>query len=79
MIFKSLLQLNSINVLYVKENIFKRKGKEGKGIQIERCYGLNVVSPQSAYAEALAPTVMALGGGAFGKQWSLDKIMGWAP
>ena len=31
------------------------------------CYRLNVCVPHSSYAEILTPTVMVLGGGAFGR------------
>ena len=34
--------------------------------QLEYCYGLNIVSPQKTYVEALTPNVMVLGGRAFG-------------
>ena len=37
------------------------------------CYGLNCVSLR--YDEALTPTVMVFGDGAFGRDFGLDEVM----
>lgn len=44
-----------------------------KGVIVE-CYELNVC-PQNAHIEALPPTVMTFGNGAFGRLGSLDEVI----
>lgn len=61
-----------LNVLHVKDNIFKRKVKEVKGIQIEKWISIFdwiFVSPPNSHVEALTPTVMACEAGPSGDNW----------